>query len=73
MIGGPFTLNKRQVNKLRKQFPALFSEVIDGKRVPIEVEDIHIIVPQSPSDPVEVHSAPGRWLGDITFEAAWRL
>jgi hypothetical protein len=68
-----YTLNKKQVNKLRKQFPALFEHVVGGKRVPIEVEDVHLVLPDSPSDPVEVHCAPGIWLGDIPFSAAWRL
>jgi hypothetical protein len=69
-----FSLNKRQVNKLRKQFPALFQEVVGGKVVPIDAKDIHIALPEpGQTDLVEVFCAPGRWLGDIPLKAAWRL
>ena len=68
-----YTLNKAQERKLRKRFPALFEEVIGGKRVSIEVEDLYIILPSDPSGLVEVHCAPGRWLGDISFEEAYKL
>ena len=74
-LDGIYILNKRQVNKLRKRFPALFSEVVDGKVVPIEVNDndVHIIIPSFPDQPVGIHSPPERWLGDISYKEAWRL
>ena len=79
MVGiyGTFKLNKVQINKLRTKAPALFDEVVDGKRVPIEFDDLYMVVPNTPADPVEIrytqHLESDRYLGDITFEAAWRL
>jgi hypothetical protein len=68
-----YTLDEKQVKKLRKEVPVLFYNIVNGKRVEVEAEDVYIVLPKTFDGLVEVHCAPGVWLGDITLDVAWML